>query len=83
MKNVEIEKIKESDVYFLKNVEDSIKILDEIDVIIETNGERQSTSDSLISDLLHILEDLSEETSDCIFAKLGREISKARKKEDT
>lgn len=49
------------DKIFLKKLQDCVINLDELDEIIETNGERQSKVDSEISDWLHRLQNHFEE----------------------
>lgn len=71
--------IKESDLYFLKNLQDVINSLNEIDKVIETNAERQQTKDHEQSDILHMFEDLTDETSNNVYVKLGRELTRIRK----
>lgn len=75
----ELNEIKESDLYFLKNLQDAIQSLDVLDKIIETDSQRQSDKDLEISDYLHILEDLDTDAPDEIFTRLGRKISTLRK----
>lgn len=47
---------KQSDIYFLKLLQDSINSLNELDELIETNGDRSSKIDLELSDLSHIIE---------------------------
>ena len=75
----ELNEVRESDLYFLKNLQDAIQSLNVLDEIIETDGKRQSDKDMEISDYLHILEELSEDAEDQVFARLGRKISRLRK----
>lgn len=75
----ELNEVRESDLYFLKNLQDAIQSLNVLDEIIETDGKRQSDKDMEISDYLHILEELSEDAEDQVFARLGRKISNLRK----
>lgn len=72
----ELDNLKETDSYFLKLCQDVIKTLDLIDEMIETNGERNSKIDSLLSDYYHILEnsDLHEEG----YSRVAKEIKNSR-----
>ncbi len=72
----ELDNLKETDSYFLKLCQDTIKNLDLIDEMIETQGERNSKVDSLLSDYYHVLEnsDLHEEA----YSKVAKEIKKSR-----
>ena len=53
---LDLENLKETDVLFLSNLQKIVKLLDEIDVLIESNSTRQSKTDGLISDYEHIIE---------------------------
>lgn len=53
---LDLENLKETDVLFLSNLQKIVKLLDEIDDLIESNSTRQSKIDGLISDYEHIIE---------------------------
>lgn len=53
---LDLENLKETDVLFLSNLQKIVKLLDEIDDLIESNSTRQSKTDGLISDYEHIIE---------------------------
>ena len=53
---LDLENLKETDVLFLSNLQKIVKLLDEIDDLIESNPTRQSKIDGLISDYEHIIE---------------------------
>lgn len=70
--------IKEVDTYFLKLIQDTVKNLDIIDELIETNGQRQSEVDSILSDYLHLIED--KNLSDLAALEVMQEIKMNREK---
>lgn len=67
----------QSDLYFLKLLQDSLNSLDELDNLIESNGSRQSEVDSELSDLLHLIE--NNELSETASVKIVRRIHDLRK----
>lgn len=63
---------KQSELYFLKLVQDACENLDKIDDLIESNGKRLQQVDFEISDMLHLIEsnDILEENAYAITSKL-------------
>ncbi len=53
---LDLENLKETDVLLLNNLQKVMKLLDEVDDLIESNSTRQSKIDGLISDYEHIIE---------------------------
>ena len=78
---IDIKNIKETDVLFLKAIQDVVKSLQIIEELIETNGPRQSQTDSLLSDYEHLLEESkirNKPLSDTSYIKIAKEIEKQR-----
>lgn len=78
---IDIKNIKETDVLFLKAIQDVVKSLKIIEELIETNGPRQSQTDSLLSDYEHLLEESktrNKSLSDTAYIKIAKEIEKQR-----
>ena len=77
--------VKETDVLFLGNLQKIVKLLDEIDELIESNSSRQSEIDGLISDYEHIIENekLTNDQAVLIVEKLkkAREYRRHQKNE--
>jgi len=71
---------KQSDIYFLKLLQDAINSLNTLDELIETNGRRQSEVDSELCDLLHLVEnnDLNDDACIKIMARI-KELRKVRR----
>lgn len=67
----------QSDLIFLKLLQDSIESLNKLDEMIETNGQRQSEIDSELSDLLHLIE--HSELNDLSCIKITHRIQELRK----
>ena len=67
----------QSDLYFLKLLQDSINALNELDDLIESNGSRQSKVDSELCDLLHLIE--NKELSESASIKIVKKIHDLRK----
>ena len=68
---------KQSDIYFLKLLQDSINTLNELDNLIASNGDRQSKVDSELCDLLHMIE--NNDLSDFACVKVVKRIKELRK----
>lgn len=67
---------KQSDLEFLKILQDAINNLNKLDELIDSNGERQSRIDSELSDLLHLIE--NRELNDRQLVKVARRIKELR-----
>ena len=74
---LDLENLKETDVLFLSNLQKIVKLLDEIDDLIESNSTRQSKIDGLISDYEHIIE--NEILTNDQAMLIVQELKKARK----
>ena len=70
--------MKEADIYFTSLVKRLVDILDEIDGLIETNGERQRQTDYKVCDLEHLIENLPETATTKQMAELTKELQKVR-----
>lgn len=67
----------QSDLYFLKLLQDSINTLNELDDLIESNGSRQRNVDYELSDLMHLIE--NKELSESASVKIVKRIHDLRK----
>lgn len=67
----------QSDLIFLKHLQDSIETLNKLDELIETNSQRQSEVDSELCDLLHLIE--NQELKDVACIKITHRIRELRK----
>jgi len=67
---------KQSDLYFLKILQDAITSLNKIDELVESNSTRQSAIDLELCDLLHLIE--NEEISDAASPKIIKRIHELR-----
>lgn len=82
---MDIKEVKETDVLFLSDFQKVIKLLDEMDDLIESNSLRQSETDGLISDYEHIIENetLTQDQAVLIVEKMkkAREYRRHQKNE--
>ena len=67
----------QSDIYFLKLLQDSINALNELDNLIDSNSSRQNEVDAELLDLLHLIE--NNELCDSACIKITRRIQELRK----
>lgn len=78
MKIMNNETNNQNDKIFLKILQDAINSLNELDELIQSNGDRQSKVDLELSDLLHKLQN-DEDLTDNNIIVLGRRIAELRK----